>query len=247
VPSALSLFRSWSPRFRQNRNSPPRIQSRNENRLPKPRPPPRCRLARPNRNHRHLQISCPGPSNRTQTRSRRHDRQADLTVHGGEYKAVYVYPVEHYAYWKKKLPGRDLLPGIFGENFTTEGLLETEVHIGDRFAIGSAEFTVTQPRLPCYKLGIRFEADDMVRKFLASRRTGFYFAVTKEGQVAANNEIKPLAGDSTGITIAAFLELYLAKQWTSADTLSVHKLFDLPSLPNDWKSYFDHRLRAANP
>jgi MOSC domain-containing protein YiiM len=102
------------------------------------------------------------------------DRQADLTVHGGEYKAVYVYPVEHYAYWKKKLPGRDLPPGVFGENFTTEGLLETEVHIGDRFAIGSAEFTVTQPRLPCYKLGIRFEADDMVKKFLASRRTGFY-------------------------------------------------------------------------
>src|SRR5271154_1946207 len=171
------------------------------------------------------------------------DRQADLSVHGGEFKAVYVYPVEHYAYWKKKLPGRDLSPGVFGENFTTEGLLETEVHIGDRFAIGSAEFTVTQPRLPCYKLGIRFEADDMVRKFLASRRTGFYFAVTKEGQVAANNEIKPLTSNANGITIAAFLELYLAKRWTSADAVSVHKLFDLPSLPNDWKSYFDHRLQ----
>jgi MOSC domain-containing protein YiiM len=171
------------------------------------------------------------------------DRQADLTVHGGEYKAVYVYPVEHYAYWKRKLPGRDLTPGIFGENFTTEGLLETEVRIGDLFAIGSAEFTVTQPRLPCYKLGIRFEADDMVRKFLASRRTGFYFAVTKEGQVAANNEIKPLTSNANGITIAAFLELYLAKRWTSADAVSVHKLFDLPSLPNDWKSYFDHRLQ----
>jgi MOSC domain-containing protein YiiM len=139
------------------------------------------------------------------------DRQADLTVHGGEYKAVYVYPVEHYAYWKKELPGRDLSPGVFGENFTTEGLLETQVHIGDRFAIGSAEFTVTQPRLPCYKLGIRFETDDMVKKFLASRRTGFYFAVTKEGQITANDEIKPLTSDATGITIAAFLELYLAK------------------------------------
>jgi MOSC domain-containing protein YiiM len=175
------------------------------------------------------------------------DRQADLTVHGGEHKAVYVYPVEHYAYWKKKLPGRDLPPGVFGENFTTEGLLETEVHIGDRFAIGSAEFTVTQPRLPCYKLGVRFEADDMVKKFLASRRTGFYFAVTKEGQVAANNEIKPLTSDATGITIAAFLELFLAKKWTSADTLSVHKLFDLPSLPDDWKHYFHARLQDAHP
>ena len=174
------------------------------------------------------------------------DRQADLTVHGGEHKAVYAYPVEHYAYWKKKLPGRDLPPGIFGENFTTEGLLEAEVHIGDRFAIGSAEFTVTQPRLPCYKLGIRFEDDNMVKKFLASRRTGFYFAVTKEGQVAASDEIKPLTSNANGVTIAAFLELYLAKKWTPADTLSVHKLFDLPSLPTDWKSYFDHRLQAAN-
>ncbi len=103
------------------------------------------------------------------------DRQADLTVHGGEHKAVYLYPIEHYAYWKKKLPGRELPPGSFGENFTTEGLLEDEIHIGDQFAIGlpraprsdakgTAEVIVTQPRLPCYKLGIRFEADDMSKK-----------------------------------------------------------------------------------
>jgi len=171
------------------------------------------------------------------------DLQSDLTVHGGKNKAVYAYASEHYDYWRGQLPDFEFTWGSFGENFTTEGLLETEVHIGDRFAIGSAEFTVTQPRLPCYKLGIRFEADDMVRKFLASRRTGFYFAVTKEGQVAANNEIKPLTTNPNGITIAAFLELYLAKRWTSADADSVHKLFDLPSLPNDWKSYFDHRLQ----
>src|SRR5580693_2383793 len=171
------------------------------------------------------------------------DRQADLTVHGGEHKAVYCYPVEHYTYWQKKLPGRDLPIGIFGENFTTQGMLEQDIHLGDRFAINDAEVVVTQPRLPCYKLGIRFEADDMVKKFLASRRTGFYFAVTEEGQVAANDEIKPLTSNANGITIAAFLELYLAKQWTSGDSASVLKLFDLPSLPNDWKSYFDHRLQ----
>ena len=99
------------------------------------------------------------------------DRQADLTVHGGEHKAVYCYPVEHYSYWKKKLPGRELPLGSFGENLTTEGMLENDVHIGDRFAINDAEVVVTQPRLPCYKLGMRFQADDMVKKFLASRRS----------------------------------------------------------------------------
>src|ERR1700721_2019650 len=108
------------------------------------------------------------------------DRQADLTVHGGEYKAVYCYPLEHYAYWKEKLPGRDLPYGVFGENLTTDGMLEKDTHIGDRFAINDAEVIVTQPRLPCYKLGVRFQADDMVKKFLASRRIGFYVAVTRE-------------------------------------------------------------------
>jgi MOSC domain-containing protein YiiM len=221
------------------------------------------------------------------------DRQADLSVHGGEYKAVYVYPFEHYPYWKKKLPGRDLPPGTFGENLTTEGLLETQVHIGDRFAIGKtdsaglpraaendakgipagsaiaetdnsnspttakngakgtlaghAEFTVTQPRLPCYKLGVRFEADDMVKKFLASRRVGFYFAVTKEGPVAAGDEITLLSRDPNAITISDFLELYLTKSWTAADITQIHRLFELPSLPDDWKSYFDGRLQDTRP
>jgi MOSC domain-containing protein YiiM len=101
------------------------------------------------------------------------DRQADLSVHGGKDKAVYCYPIEHYDYWKKELPGRDLPLGVFGENFTTDGLLEDSVHLGDRFSVGSAEVVVTQPRLPCYKLGVRFGSDDMVRRFLASGRSGF--------------------------------------------------------------------------
>ncbi len=116
------------------------------------------------------------------------DRQADLTVHGGEFKAVYCYPLEHYDYWKKELPGRELPMGSFGENFTTEGWLEDSVHLGDRFAIGSAEVIVTQPRLPCYKLGVRFQSDDMVKRFLASGRMGFYLAVTREGEVGAGDE-----------------------------------------------------------
>ena len=112
------------------------------------------------------------------------DAQADLTVHGGENKAGYCYPVEHYAYWKKEL-GWELPKGMFGENFTTEGLLEKDAHLGDRLRVGTAEVVVTQPRLPCYKLGVRFGADDMVKRFLASGRTGFYLAVTREGEVEA--------------------------------------------------------------
>ncbi len=98
------------------------------------------------------------------------DRQADLSVHGGEYKAVYCYPVAHYDYWQNELPGRELPIGMFGENFTTDGLLEDSVHLGDRFSVGSAEVVVTQPRLPCYKLGLRFQSDDMVRRFLIAKR-----------------------------------------------------------------------------
>ena len=118
------------------------------------------------------------------------DRQADLTVHGGEYKAVYCYPVEHYRYWKKELPGRELPMGMFGENFTVHGLLEAEVHLGDRYSLGAAEVVVTQPRLPCYKLGLRFGRADMIRRFLVSERTGFYLSVSKEGEVGVGDEFE---------------------------------------------------------
>jgi MOSC domain-containing protein YiiM len=125
------------------------------------------------------------------------DRQADLSVHGGEFKAVYCYPLVHYDYWKKELPGRDLPMGMFGENFTIDGVLENSVHLGDQLSVGSAEAVVTQPRLPCYKLGVRFQSDDMVRRFLASGRTGFYFAVIREGEVGAGDEINLIARDPT--------------------------------------------------
>jgi MOSC domain-containing protein YiiM len=173
------------------------------------------------------------------------DRQADLTVHGGEHKAVYCYPVEHYAFWKKKLPGQELPPAAFGENFTTEGMLEEDIFLGDRFAINDAEVVVTQPRLPCYKLGVRFQSDDMVKKFLASRRIGFYVAVTREGEVAAGDEIVPVARNVSVVSIADFLRLFLAKQFTKTDAAAIHQLFELPSVPNDWKSYFYDRLQSA--
>ena len=173
------------------------------------------------------------------------DRQADLTVHGGEHKAVYCYPVEHYDYWREKLPNRDLPFGSFGENFTTSGLLETNVHIGDRFAINNAEVVVSQPRLPCYKLGVRFQSDDMVKKFLASRRIGFYLAVTREGDVAAGDEIIPLVQNASAISIADFLRLFLAKSFSAADRASLQELYALPSVPNDWKRYFHERVAEA--
>jgi len=174
------------------------------------------------------------------------DRQADLTVHGGEFKAVYCYPLAHYDYWKQELPGRDLPLAIFGENFTTEGLFEHSVHLGDRFSIGSAEVVVTQPRLPCYKLGIRFQADDMVKRFLASGRSGFYLAVTREGEVAAGDEIKLLARDPQAVPVSEITRLYIAKEFSSADVASLQKALQVAALPESWKEYFRERLEKMH-
>lgn len=114
------------------------------------------------------------------------DRQADLSVHGGIEKTVYAYPSEHYEFWKGELPEMDLPWGMFGENLTTEGLLEDKVNIGDKLKIGTALFMVTQPRMPCYKLGIKFGRNDIIKRFLRSSRTGFYFSVLDEGGVSTN-------------------------------------------------------------
>jgi len=171
------------------------------------------------------------------------DRQADLSVHGGEYKAVYCYPLEHYDYWKKELPGHELPMGVFGENFTTEGMLEGEVHLGDRFAVGSAEVVVTQPRLPCYKLGVRFGSDDMVRRFLASGRTGFYLAVTREGEVGAGDEMKAISRDSNAVPVPEITRLYVAKHYGESDVASLRRALKVGALPESWKGYFRERLQ----
>ena len=139
------------------------------------------------------------------------DRQADLTVHGGQDKAVYGYPSEHYPYWKTQLPGIDLPWGSFGENLTTSGLDEKTVHIGDRFAIGGAEVVVTQPRLPCFKLNLKFGREDMVRRFLASHRSGFYFRVLREGEVGAGDEIIPIHQDENRVSVRDIVGLYLGE------------------------------------
>jgi MOSC domain-containing protein YiiM len=173
------------------------------------------------------------------------DRQADLTVHGGEYKAVYCYPLAHYDYWKKELPGRELPMGMFGENFTTDGLLEDSVHLGDRFSVGSAEVVVTQPRLPCYKLGIKFQSDDMVRRFLASERTGFYLAVARAGEVGAGDEIRAVSRDADAVPVSEITRLYVAKRWDENDAASVKRALGVDALPESWKEYFQHRLEQA--
>lgn len=170
------------------------------------------------------------------------DQQSDLSVHGGIDKAVYAYPSEHYRFWREELRGTDLPWGAFGENLTTEGLLEETIHIGDRLRVGSVELVVTQPRMPCFKLGIRFGRPDIVKQFLQSGRTGFYFAVLKEGEVIAGDSMELLARDVHGVTVADIVNLY-RRDATNQDLL--RRVSELPSLPKSWRDYF--RTRLWNP
>jgi MOSC domain-containing protein YiiM len=174
------------------------------------------------------------------------DRQADLSVHGGEDKAVYGYPIAHYDYWKRELSGGNLSMAIFGENFTTDGLLEASVHLGDQFSVGSAEVVVTQPRLPCYKLGVRFQADDMPKRFLGSGRTGFYLAVTREGEVGAGDEIKVIARDPNAVPVSEITRLYVTKRYGDDDVACVRRALRVAVLPEGWKEYFRVRLQKTN-
>ena len=137
------------------------------------------------------------------------DQQADLSVHGGPNKAVYAYPSEHYPFWRKELPEMEFPWGAFGENLTTSGLTESGVCIGDRFTIGTAEVVVTQPRLPCFKLNLKFNRDDMVKCFLASHYTGFYLRVLREGEVGAGDEIIPVHEDENRVSVMDALRLHL--------------------------------------
>ena len=167
------------------------------------------------------------------------DEQSDLTVHGGVNKAVYVYPMEHYAFWREELPGASLPYGAFGENITSDGMLEETVHIGDRLRIGSAECFVTQPRLPCFKLGIRFGRSDMVKRFLASRRTGFYLRVEIEGVASAGDAIAVVSRHPDAISVAEIVDVFTDDR-ASPDRL--RRAIALPALPNGWKKDFRRRL-----
>jgi MOSC domain-containing protein YiiM len=167
------------------------------------------------------------------------DQQSDLSVHGGVDKAVYAYPSEHYAYWRSELPRMDLPWGAFGENLTTEGLLEENVRIGDRLRVGSAEFVVTQPRMPCFKLGLRFGRPDMVKRFLRSGLTGFYLAVLREGEVAADDSIQFTAQEQGGLTVAEIVRLYTLD---AENQELLRRAIESSALPESWRDYFRKRL-----
>jgi MOSC domain-containing protein YiiM len=169
------------------------------------------------------------------------DRQADLNVHGGPTKAVYAYPAEHYDYWRAELPGTELPWGMFGENFTTEGLEESKVNIGDRFRIGAAEVTVTEPRMPCYKLGIKFGRTDIIRRFLASGWTGFYFSVQREGEVEAGDSIERIKRDENDVTVADITRLYARKK---DDVETLRRAIALEALPKSWRDHFRKQLET---
>jgi MOSC domain-containing protein YiiM len=171
------------------------------------------------------------------------DRQADLSVHGGAHKAVYAYPSEHYSYWRRELSITEMPYGLFGENFTTAGILENDVHIGDRFRVGTAELTVTQPRLPCYKLGLRFGRDDMVKRFLDSGRTGFYLSVSREGEVGTGLALESTHRDPAGVTVPEITKLYVSKHYSPADVEALHRVLQVPALPESWRRYFLERLQ----
>lgn len=167
------------------------------------------------------------------------DRQADLSVHGGPSKAVYAYPSEHYEYWREQLPDVDLPWGMFGENLTVEGLREDRVNIGDRFRIGSAHVMVTEPRLPCYKLAAKFGRDDIIKRFLHSGRTGFYFAVLQEGEVGAGDDIASIGRDKHGVTVADITRLYVHDK---DDVTTLRRAVQVEALPESWREYFQKRI-----
>ena len=171
------------------------------------------------------------------------DQQSDLSVHGGVDKAVYLYPSEHYSYWRTQLLDVELPWGAFGENFTSDGVLEEQIRIGDRIRVGSAEFIVTQPRMPCYKLGIRFNRRDMVKRFLQSKRSGFYLAVIREGEVKKGDAIEFIEKQEAGVTITDIVNLYTVD---SQNQELLRRATEVPALPQSWKDYFRTRLWNAD-
>jgi MOSC domain-containing protein YiiM len=172
------------------------------------------------------------------------DRQADLSVHGGPTKAVYVYPMQHYEYWRRELEDSELVWGSFGENFTVDGVDEETVCIGDEFRVGSARVVVTEPRMPCFKLGIRFGRADMVKRFLKSQRMGFYFGVREEGLVQAGDQLERLAEHPDGLSVADVTRLYTTEK-TNVDLL--RKAISVLALPESWRGYFEHQLEKLRP
>jgi MOSC domain-containing protein YiiM len=181
---------------------------------------------------------------RVQTLNLDGDRQADLSVHGGPDKAIYVYPSEHYDYWRGEFPNMELPWGMFGENFTTTGLLEGAVNVGDTFRIGSAVAMVTQPRVPCYKLAAKFGREDIVKRFLASGRSGFYLKVVQEGEVGAGDAIELMSRDGHAVTVADVANLY--RDGTDQVRL-LQRVVQVEALPENWRDHFQQQIDQLQP
>ena len=167
------------------------------------------------------------------------DKQADLKVHGGVDKAVYAYAGEHYDYWRQELPDMSLPWGMFGENFTTEGMFEESVNIGDQFKVGTANLIATQPRMPCYKLGVKFGSMDMIKRFLASGLTGVYFKVMKEGELEQGDEIKLIKKAENSVTVKDIVRIYTIDK---DDIQTIERAIKIKDLPNGWRYHFIKQL-----
>lgn len=160
------------------------------------------------------------------------DGQGDLNAHGGRDKAVYLYPSEHYPYWREFLGAEELPSGAMGENLTTEGLLEEEAFIGDVLRIGTAIFRVTQPRAPCYKLAARHDRSDIVERFIEAGLSGFYLSVLEEGEVGAGDKISFIERAQDSISISALAHTLRGDQLPPE---LAQRALDSEVLPEWWK------------
>ena len=167
------------------------------------------------------------------------DGQADLEVHGNIDKAVYAYPAEHYADWRQELPDVELPWGAFGENLTIAGLSEDQVNIGDRFRVGNAEIQVTQPRFPCFKLNLKFERSDMVKRFINSYRTGIYFSVVQEGEIGAGDIVELVSRDENKVTVTDIVQLCMRK---TKDPDLLRRAVQVPALATSLREDLQQQL-----
>ena len=167
------------------------------------------------------------------------DKQANLEVHGGEHKAVYAYPREHYPVWQEELGRDDLGDGAFGENFSVEGMLEDGVYIGDRYRVGGALVEVTQPRVPCKNLAVKFQSPAIVRQFLDSQRSGFYLRVLEEGEVGAGDPIVHEARDPKSLSVKAIHTLLF---FDRKNTEGIRAATQISALSEEWRAQLAQHL-----
>jgi len=170
------------------------------------------------------------------------DGQADLAAHGGIHKAVCVYSFDHYDFWRRELGRDDLRPGQFGENFTVAGWTDDEVHIGDIFRVGAALVEVSQPRSPCFKLGLRMGDPKFPKRFLASGRPGFYLRVLEEGAVGAGDALERVGLGPEQMSVQEVSRLY---HFERADRARVERVLAIPALSPDWRRPFEEALAKA--